>query len=182
MRKKPLLLLLLLPAVLLAACQTPWGERRGILQRDVWEHKGVAYRSSSEYLEAVRRDQFASTYPLNARLEDFRGYDDARLGLYYFYYVRSAGQESPLSRETRADLLVAMAERGAGADWLPAIDGGHVRKGMPLAALYASWGEPWNGYRNQTRDGETIQHTYLGDNTQQRHVFTVNGVVTGWRE
>lgn len=181
--RKSLVLLCLATSVFLTACRTPWGEPRSLLQRDTWEHKGVIYPSSSEYLEARRRDQFATTYPLTARLDDFRSYDDMRLGLYYFHHVNRAGANgSPLSAETMAELLQALQERGVGRQWIPLIEAGNVRIGMPLAGLYASWGSPWNGYRSQTREGETIQHIYRGEDLTQRHIFTVNGIVTTWKE
>lgn len=164
--------------LLLAACKTPLP----LFQSDKWEHDGVVYKTSAEYLEAVERDQFTRTYPPQASLSDFRRYDDMRLGLYYFHYVKDPQAEMPdLSMQTRDDLEQAMEERGVDDRWFGRIDEGAIDVDMPLVALYASWGPPWDGYRSRTRQGETvIQHIYMDASSRRTHVFTTGGKVTSW--
>jgi hypothetical protein len=172
--------LLFLAAVLLSGCRSP-NQQPG--RGSAWEHDGVAYPTSAEYLDALARDRFFRTFPPDARLPDFRSYEDMHLGLYYFHYIQNRLPERPaLSTTSARELRQAMQERGITDAWFTMIQAGRLQQGMPLTALYASWGPPWNGYRTETREGQVIQHIYLGETSERIHVFTTNGVITSWKD
>jgi hypothetical protein len=181
LRRRIVIIPCLTACMLVSACQLPGGKR----SRDggPWELNGVTYATSAEYLGAVNRDRFNRTYPFNARLADFRSFDDARLGLYFFHRLKhpSSGQPA-ISTEVANDLRLAMVERKVTAEMFDAIDESRLLIGMPLVGLYAAWGAPWNGYRTETRRGVVIQHIYLGEDGNQINVFTSDGVITAWRD
>jgi hypothetical protein len=165
----------------LTACQS--GRQSRARDDSGWELNGVTHPNSAEYMAALHKDRFFRTYPPMARLDDFRAFDDMRLGAYYYYYVKNPGPgEARLSTFALRDLRQAMRERGVTDEWFETIAGSSLRAGMPLTALYAAWGTPWNGYRSQSRQGELIQHIYLDEDGEQIHVFTLNGIVTAWRD
>lgn len=70
----------------------------------------------------------------------------------------------------------------AAADW-SSIDRGSIRVGMPVCALYASWGSPSRENRTITGGGVSIQHVYSGYSgryvsTRSNYAYTRNGVIT----